>query len=73
MKHKVQIKNLRELRYFLSVKVIRSKKGVVWSQQKNIHDLLPLTDVGMLGYKHIDSPMDHIGSHDNVSSFVFKI
>ena len=46
---KFQTKDLRQLRYFLDIKVARSKKQIIFSQRKYV--LKILSEVGMLGYK----------------------
>lgn len=51
-----EIKDLGCLRYFLRIKVARSKQGIFISQRKYILDLLKET--GMLGCKPADTPMD---------------
>ena len=51
-----QIKDLGSLKYFLGIEVVRSKKSILLSQRKYVLDLL--SEVGMLGCRSIDSPMD---------------
>ena len=51
-----EIKDLGYLKYFLSVEVARSKKGIFVSQRKYVLDLLNKT--GMLRCKPTDTPMD---------------
>ena len=51
-----EVKNLEKLRYFLGMKVARSKKGISVSQRKYILDLLAETD--MLGCKPNDTPIE---------------
>ena len=53
---KFEIKDLSPLGYFLGMEVARSNKGIVISQRKYILDLL--NEIGMLGCKPIDTPMD---------------
>ena len=48
-------KDLRMLRYFLSVEVMRSKHGIYLSQRKYVLDLL--FEIGKLGAKPCSSPM----------------
>lgn len=55
-KTKFQIKDLGTLKYFLGIEVIRSKKGIFLSQRKYVLDLHE--EVGMLGVKPCDTPMD---------------
>ena len=61
-----EIKDLGYLRYFLGMEVVRSKKGIFFSQRKYVLDLLKET--GMLGCKPADTPMDStkkIGTEKN--------
>ncbi|RVW93958.1 Retrovirus-related Pol polyprotein from transposon RE1 [Vitis vinifera] len=61
-----EIKDLGYLRYFLGMEVVRSKKGIFFSQHKYVLDLLKET--GMLGCKPADTPMDStkkIGTEKN--------
>ena len=51
-----EIKDLETLRYFLRMEVARSKEGIAISQRKYILDLL--NEIGFLGCKHDDTPMD---------------
>jgi Reverse transcriptase (RNA-dependent DNA polymerase) len=51
-----EMKNLGELRYFLSIEVARSKKIVVLSQQKYVLNLL--SDTKMLGCRPVNTPID---------------
>ena len=44
------------LRYFLGIEIAKSKTGTVIFQSKYALDLL--TETGMLGCKHVDTPMD---------------
>jgi Reverse transcriptase (RNA-dependent DNA polymerase) len=53
---KFEMKDLGELRYFLSIDVARSKKEVVLSQQKYVLDLL--RDTRMLGCRPVNTPID---------------
>ena len=48
-------KDLGELKYFLGVEVMRSKKGILLSQRKYVLDLL--TETGKLGAKPCSAPM----------------
>ena len=48
-------KDLRMLRYFLGVEVMRSKHGIFLSQRKYVFDLL--SETGKLGAKPCSSPM----------------
>ena len=52
----VQTKNLGSLKYFLDIKVARSKKGTLLSQRKYVLDLF--SEAGMLGCMSIDSSME---------------
>ena len=49
---------LREIgiSYFLGIKVARFKEGIFISQRKYVLDLLK--EIGMLGCKAVDTPMD---------------
>jgi hypothetical protein len=51
-----EMKDLGALKYFLGIKVARSKQGIFLSQQKYILDIL--TDTGMLASKPADTPME---------------
>ena len=48
-------KDVRMLRYFLGIEVMRSKHGMLLSQRKYVFDLLSKT--GMLGVRPCSSPM----------------
>jgi Reverse transcriptase (RNA-dependent DNA polymerase) len=50
-----EMKNLGGLKYFLGIKVLRSKEGIILSQRKYILDLL--AEVGMLDCKPVDTPV----------------
>ncbi|XP_057985369.1 uncharacterized mitochondrial protein AtMg00810-like, partial [Hevea brasiliensis] len=50
-----QTKDLGLLKYFLGIKVMRSKKGIFLSQRKYVLDLL--TETGKLGAKPCSAPM----------------
>lgn len=52
---KFHIKELGQLKYFLGVKVIRSKKEIFLSQKKYVLDLF--IETGKLGAKPINTPM----------------
>jgi len=51
-----EVKDLGKLKYFLGMKVVSSKNGISMSQRKYTMDLLK--EIGMLGCKPIDTPMD---------------
>ena len=51
-----EIKDLGKLRYFLGIEVASSSKGIFLSQMKYVLDLLQ--EVGMLGCKPSDTPID---------------
>ncbi|XP_042003672.1 uncharacterized mitochondrial protein AtMg00810-like [Salvia splendens] len=50
-----EMKDLGQLKYFLGIEVLRSKKGIFINQRKYILDLL--AEVGMLDCKPADTPM----------------
>ena len=50
-----EIKDLENLRYFLSIEVTRSKRGIYVAQRKYILDLL--NEIGMLGCKPVGTPI----------------
>jgi Reverse transcriptase (RNA-dependent DNA polymerase) len=51
-----EIKDLRQLKYFLKIKIIRSIKGIVSSQRKYVLDLLSKTE--MISCKIINTPIE---------------
>ena len=51
-----EIKDLGALKYFLGIEVARSMHGIFISQRKYVLDLLQ--EVGMLGCKSNDTPID---------------
>ena len=51
-----EIKDLGSLRYFLGIKVTRSKDGIFISQRNYVLDLL--TEMGMFGSKPCDTPIE---------------
>lgn len=51
-----EIKELGKLKYFMGIEVARSKEGIFISQHKYVLDLL--TNVGMLGGRAVDTPID---------------
>jgi hypothetical protein len=51
-----EVKDLGKLKYFLGIEVARSSKGIALSQRKYTLDLL--NDVGMLGSKAAQTPID---------------
>ena len=53
---KFEMKDLRQLKYFLGIEVARSKHGVFLSQRKYVLDLL--TKTKMLGCKPVETPME---------------
>ncbi|KAI5324900.1 hypothetical protein L3X38_033973 [Prunus dulcis] len=59
-----EMKNPGGLKYFLGIEVARSQEGIFLSQRKYVLDLL--TDIGMLGCKHGDTPIvqnHHFGEY----------
>ena len=53
---KFEIKDLGQLKYFLGMEIARSHKGISISQRKYTLDLLK--EIGMLGCKPADTPME---------------
>ncbi|XP_024032977.1 uncharacterized protein LOC112095372 [Morus notabilis] len=51
-----KLKDLGELKYFLGIEIARSKKGIALSQRKYALEILD--DVGYLGAKPVNSPME---------------
>ncbi|KAL4038587.1 hypothetical protein IC575_002209 [Cucumis melo] len=51
-----EIKDLGNLKYFLGMKVARSKEGIFVSQRKYALDLL--TETGILGCRPVDTPIE---------------
>ena len=51
-----EIKDPGYLKYFLGMEVARSRRGIFVSQWKYVLDLLK--EIGMLGCKPVDTPMD---------------
>ena len=58
---KFDMKQLEDLKYFLGIKVTRSKHGIFLSQRKYVLDLL--AETGMLGCKPMDTPIEQ--NHKN--------
>ena len=56
--HEFKIKDLRNLKYFLKMKIARSKTGIAISQRKYVLNLLK--EIGMLGYKPTNTPINYI-------------
>ena len=52
---KCLIKELGKLKYFLGIEVIYSQQGIFISQQNYILDIL--IDTGMLGCRHVETPI----------------
>ena len=51
-----EIKDLRNLRYFLGIEVARSRKGIFISQRKYVLDLLK--EIGMFECKAVETPIE---------------
>ena len=51
-----EIKDLRNLRYFLGMEVARNRSGIYVSQRKYVINFLK--EIGMLGYKLVNTPVD---------------
>ncbi|TYK26804.1 putative mitochondrial protein [Cucumis melo var. makuwa] len=56
MGNELEIKDLGNLKYFLGMEVARSKEGISVSQRKYTLDLL--TEIGMLGCRPADTPIE---------------
>ena len=56
MSSEFEVKNLKNLRYFLGMEVSLYEKGIYVSQRKYTLDLLK--EIGMLDYKPADNHMD---------------
>lgn len=52
---KFEVKDLGQMQYFFGMEVARSKRGIIVSQRKCIHDL---KETSMLGCKPCDTPLD---------------
>ncbi|GKD84366.1 putative reverse transcriptase, RNA-dependent DNA polymerase, partial [Tanacetum coccineum] len=50
-----EMKDLRRLKYFLGIEVLRSKQGIFMYQKKYVLDLL--AEIGMVDCKPADTPM----------------
>ncbi|GJZ13856.1 putative reverse transcriptase, RNA-dependent DNA polymerase [Tanacetum coccineum] len=50
-----EMKDLRRLKYFLGIKVLRSKQGIFMYQKKYVLDLL--AEIGMVDCKPANTPM----------------
>ncbi|XP_071712848.1 uncharacterized mitochondrial protein AtMg00810-like [Rutidosis leptorrhynchoides] len=53
---KFLIKDLGKLKYFLGIEVVKSDKGLCLSQSKYCLELL--SDFGLLGSKHVSTPLE---------------
>jgi Reverse transcriptase (RNA-dependent DNA polymerase) len=51
-----EVKDLGQLKYFLEIKIVRSIKGIVLSQENYALDLL--SETGMLGCRVVSSPIE---------------
>ncbi|KAA0057485.1 putative mitochondrial protein [Cucumis melo var. makuwa] len=56
MSNEFEIKDLGNLKYFIEIKVARSKEGISMSKRKYTLDLL--TKIGMLGCRPVDAPIE---------------
>lgn len=59
-----EIKELGKVKYFFSIEVAQSEKGIFISQQKYVLDLLKET--GMMGFKLCDTPIE-LGQKLNIN------
>lgn len=53
---KFKLKDLGELKYFLGIKVLRSKSGIILNQRKYVLELI--SDMGLSGAKPATTPME---------------
>lgn len=56
LNHKFKMKDLGELKYFLGLKVLRSREGIVLNQRKYALELIE--DVGLGGAKVVSTPLE---------------
>ncbi|TYK27697.1 putative mitochondrial protein [Cucumis melo var. makuwa] len=58
-----EIKDLRNLKYFLKMEITRSREGILVSQRKYTFDLL--TEIGLLGCRPADTPIEFNAKLEN--------
>jgi len=56
LQKKFQTKDLKQLRYFLDIEIVRLKKWIIFSQRKYVINMFSEAD--MLGCKSVDSPIN---------------
>ena len=56
LKLKFEMKDLRELKFFLGIEFVRSPKGIVMSQRKYALELI--SELGLSGTKPVNTPLE---------------